>query len=211
MIHFLLSNCRYWRDEFHLDGFRFDGVTSMLYTDHGLDKTFTTYDDYFNDQVDNDALTCLTLANKLIHKLKPDALTIAEDMYHNMHLDHNNISVERGVALHKMIRLITLAIGGEGYLNFMGNEFGHPEWIDFPREGNDWSFQYARRQWSLRDDPNLIYYHLAEFDKEMIKIADTFNLLDPDDRGDLICNHILDKLICFQRAQLIFIFNFNPR
>ncbi len=295
VIHFLLSNCRYWLDEFHFDGFRFDGITSMVYTHHGLGKAFTTYDDYFDGSVDSDALAYLTLANKLIHTIRPDALTIAEDMsgmpglgsaivkggigfdyrlgmgipdywiktikhvkdedwnlgelwheltnrrhnektisyaeshdqalvgdqtlifrligedmYHHMHRDSDRITVDRGVALHKMIRLITLAIGGEGYLNFMGNEFGHPEWIDFPREGNNWSFHHARRQWRLRDDPDLIYSHLAEFDKEIIKIATACDLLDAEDQGQLICHKSSDKLICFKRAQLIFIFNFNP-
>ncbi len=222
VLHFLLSNCRYWLEEFKVDGFRFDGVTSMLYRHHGLGKAFTSYDDYFNESVDEDALAYLALANSVIHDLKPDAVTIAEEvsgmpglarpqndggigfdyrfamgvpdhwikltkdtldeawdmghlwyeltnrrhdertisyaeshdqalvgdqtlifrligkeMYDQMAVDSRHLSVDRGMALHKMIRLITLATAGHGYLNFMGNEFGHPEWIDFPREGNN--------------------------------------------------------------------------
>ncbi|MGB5991927.1 MAG: alpha-amylase family glycosyl hydrolase, partial [Desulfobacterales bacterium] len=234
VLHFLLSNCRFWLDEYRVDGFRFDGVTSMLYLHHGLSKAFTSYDDYFDASVDEDALTYLSLANKLIHNIRPDAVTIAEDisgmpglavphssggigfdyrfamgisdnwirlvkdvpdekwhmghlwhelnnrrwdektisyaeshdqalvgdktlifrmigsdMYNAMHSGGENLKVDRGLALHKLIRLITLSTAGNGYLNFMGNEFGHPEWIDFPREGNNWSFKYARRQWHL--------------------------------------------------------------
>ncbi|MEE4605817.1 MAG: alpha-amylase family glycosyl hydrolase, partial [Desulfobacteraceae bacterium] len=263
VLHFLLSNCRFWLDEFHFDGFRFDGITSMLYLHHGMNKAFTTYDDYFSDDVDEEALTYLALANKLIHNLKPEACTIAEDvsgmpglaatmnnggfgfdyrfamgvpdnwiklikevpdenwplghiwheltnrradektisyaeshdqalvgdksiifrliaedMYDHMRIGDETIRVDRGMALHKMIRLITLATAGAGYLNFMGNEFGHPEWIDFPREGNNWSCKYARRQWHLVDDPNLKYQFLARFDHDMIALSKKFKLLD---------------------------------
>jgi 1,4-alpha-glucan branching enzyme len=242
VLHFLLSNCRFWLDEYRVDGFRFDGVTSMLYDHHGLSKAFASYNDYFDGSVDEDALTYLTLANKVIHAIRPDAVTIAEDvsgmpglgvhpedggagfdfrfamgvpdhwirltkdirdedwhlgnlwfelnnrrpdertisyaeshdqalvgdqslmfrlcgaeMYGHMHRDDDHMKVARAVALHKMIRLITIATAGHGYLNFMGNEFGHPEWIDFPREGNGWSYQYARRQWHLVDSPDLKY------------------------------------------------------
>ena len=238
VLHFLLSNCRFWMDEFRVDGFRFDGVTSMLYLGHGLARVFTSYDDYFGDDVDEDALAYLSLANELIHQLLPDAVTIAEDvsgfpglalplaeggtgfdyrfamgvadtwielakdlpdetwpigklwheltnrrrdeatisyaeshdqalvgdqtlifrllgprMYDGMSVTSEDIAVERGIALHKMIRLATLGTAGHGYLNFMGNEFGHPEWIDFPREGNHWSYAYARRQWALGGRP----------------------------------------------------------
>ncbi len=294
VLHFLLSNCRYWLDEFRFDGFRFDGVTSMLYLDHGLGRNFVSYADYFNDTIDEDALTYLALANRLVHALRPDALTVAEDvsgmpglaappseggfgidfrfamgvpdhwiklikevpdehwpvghlwheltnrrreektiayaeshdqalvgdqsiifrligadMYRHMQIADANLRVDRGVALHKMIRLITLAAGGHGYLNFMGNEFGHPEWIDFPREGNGWSFRYARRQWHLADDPQLKYRFLNRFDREMIALATAWRIFESGEphllheRGDAL-------VIAFERAGLVFVFNFHP-
>jgi 1,4-alpha-glucan branching enzyme len=83
------------------------------------------------------------------------------DIYDCMSVDQpETLVVTRGMALHKMIRLITFALGGEGYLTFMGNEFGHPEWIDFPREGNNWSYHYAIRRWDIADDNNLRYSRL---------------------------------------------------
>ena len=294
VLHFLLSNCRFWLDEYHLDGFRFDGVTSMLYLHHGLEKAFTSYNDYFAGSVDEDALTYLALANKVIHDIKSDAITIAEDisgmpclaiplseggtgfdyrfamgisdhwvklvkhvtdenwpmgylwyelnnrrkgektisyveshdqalvgdqslifrligaqMYDNMRVDSDNIIIDRGIALHKMIRLITLCASGNGYLNFMGNEFGHPEWIDFPREGNNWSFRYARRQWSLAYDKNLRYHYLLNFDRDMISLATTFHVLKSSE-PHLIVEHDMDKVIIFERSGLLFAFNFNP-
>ena len=294
VLHFLLSNCRFWLDEFHFDGFRFDGITSMLYLHHGMNKAFTTYDDYFSDDVDEEALTYLALANKLIHNLKPEACTIAEDvsgmpglaatmnnggfgfdyrfamgvpdnwiklikevpdenwplghiwheltnrradektisyaeshdqalvgdksiifrliaedMYYHMRIGDETIRVDRGMALHKMIRLITLATAGAGYLNFMGNEFGHPEWIDFPREGNNWSCKYARRQWHLVDDPNLKYQFLARFDHDMIALSKKFKLLDAPG-PNLLYEHSDHKIIIFERAGLVFAFNFHP-
>ncbi|MDY6971225.1 MAG: alpha amylase C-terminal domain-containing protein [Thermodesulfobacteriota bacterium] len=294
VLHFLLSNCRFWFDEYHVDGFRFDGVTSMLYLDHGLEKTFTSYDDYFDDNVDEDALTYLALANKLVHDIRPDAVTIAEDisgmpglaasnnnagisfdyrmamgipdlwirilkekkdedwpmnhlwfeltnrradektigyaeshdqalvgdktllfrlidsdMYYDMCLSDENIKVDRGIALHKMIRLITLATSGNGYLNFMGNEFGHPDWIDFPREGNGWSYKYARRQWHLVDDRDLKYGLLARFDRDMISLARRSCILESPEIS-LLFEHSDDKVTAFQRAGLIFVFNFHP-
>lgn len=294
VLHFLLSNCRYWLDEFKVDGFRFDGITSMLYLHHGLEKTFTGYADYFDDQVDENALCYLALANQVIHRLRPDAITIAEDvsgmpglarpwskggigfdyrfamgvpdywikltkdtpdefwpmgdlwyelnnrradektisyteshdqalvgdqtlifrligarMYRHMHHHDQDLAVARGIALHKMIRLITLATAGHGYLTFMGNEFGHPEWIDFPREGNQWSYHYARRQWSLRDNADLKYRQLADFDRQMIALAREARLpADPGAR--LLREHNTDKMIIFERAGLIFAFNFHP-
>jgi 1,4-alpha-glucan branching enzyme len=292
--HFLLSNCRYWLDEFKLDGFRFDGITSMLYTHHGLGTAFTSYDDYFNDDVDEDALTYLSLANRVIHSIRPDAITIAEDisgmpglalpiseggwgfdyrfamgvpdywikmlkdtrdddwhmgglwheltnrrqeektisyaeshdqalvgdktiifrlidahMYDHMAIGDNHLAVERGIALHKMIRLITLATAGHGYLNFMGNEFGHPEWIDFPRQGNSWSYAHARRQWHLVDDPHLKYRLLYAFDKAMLHLARQVNLLGHSGMR-LLCEHSDDKVLVFERAGLVFAFNFHP-
>ncbi|MEJ2728858.1 MAG: alpha amylase C-terminal domain-containing protein [Deltaproteobacteria bacterium] len=295
VLHFLLSNCRFWLDEYHLDGFRFDGITSMLYRHHGFNKAFTSYDDYYDAGVDEEALTYLALANEVIHTVRPDALTIAEDvsgmpglavaaekggfgfdfrfamgvpdfwikliketpdehwplehmwheltnrrsdektisyaeshdqalvgdqsiifrligadMYDHMHIDSQNIKVDRGLALQKMIRMITLASAGNGYLNFMGNEFGHPEWIDFPREGNNWSYHYARRQWHLVDDENLKYQFLARFDRDMIALAKTHHLLDKADLR-LIYVYSDNKIIVFKRADLLFAFNFHPR
>lgn len=294
VLHFLLSNCRFWLDEYHFDGFRFDGVTSMLYLDHGLEKTFSGYDDYFGANVDEDALAYLALANKVIHTLRPDAITIAEDvsgmpglaapreeggvgfdyrlamgvpdfwikllketpdehwpighlyyeltnrradektigyaeshdqaivgdktiifrlidadMYTHMNVFETTLQVDRGIALHKLIRLITLATAGNGYLNFMGNEFGHPEWIDFPRAGNNWSYHYARRQWHLRDDTNLRYHFLAEFDKAMMRLAAEFGLLNSPG-PHLILENRTNLLLGFQRAGLVFLFCFHP-
>ena len=294
VLHFLLSNCRYWLDEFHFDGFRFDGVTSMLYLEHGLKRVFTSYNDYFDDSVDEDALTYLALANRVIHDVRPSSITIAEDvsgmpglavaqseggfgfdyrfamgvpdywirlikdyndedwptghlwfeltnrrsdektisyaeshdqalvgdktlifrligedMYHHMGIDDNNAKVARGIALHKMIRLITLTTAGNGYLNFMGNEFGHPDWIDFPREGNNWSFKHARRQWHLADDTNLKYHLLARFDRDMIALAKTHHLLETPVL-QLLHEDSTKKIIAFKRDDLIFAFNFNP-
>ena len=294
VLHFLLSNCRFWLDEYRFDGFRFDGITSMLYLHHGMNKAFTSYDDYFDDSVDEDALTYLALAGKLIHTLRPDARTIAEDvsgmpglaaplaaggygfdyrfamgvpdnwiklikevpdedwpigqiwheltnrreeentisyaeshaqalvgdksiifrlidadMYNHMQVDDQHIRVDRGMALHKMIRLVTLATAGAGYLNFMGNEFGHPEWIDFPREGNNWSYHYARRQWHLADDPGLKYKLNADFDRDMIAMAKNFQLLDTPG-PHLVYEHADNKLMVFRRAGLLFVFNFHP-
>ena len=294
VLHFLLSNCRFWLDEFHLDGFRFDGITSMLYLHHGMNKAFTSYDDYYDDSVDEEALAYLALANKVIHEVRPDAITIAEDvsgmpglavpiesggfgfdyrfamgvpdfwiklikekadehwplshlwheltnrrsdertisyaeshdqalvgdqsiifrligadMYDHMHIDSENIKVDRGLALQKMIRLITMATASNGYLNFMGNEFGHPEWIDFPREGNNWSYHYARRQWHLVDDDRLKYQFLARFDRDMIELAKTHRLLDTPDLR-LLYEHSDNKVVVFERAGLLFAFNFHP-
>jgi 1,4-alpha-glucan branching enzyme len=294
VLHFLLSNCRFFLDEYRFDGFRFDGVTSMLYRDHGLDRPFLSYADYFNENVDEDALTYLALANRVIHRVRPNTLTVAEDvsgmpglaapqknggfgfdfrfamgipdywiklikevpdehwpmgqlwheltnrrrdektisyaeshdqalvgdqsiifrlvgeeMYTLMRVSDHSLRVDRGVALHKMIRLITLATAGSGYLTFMGNEFGHPEWIDFPREGNGWSFRYARRQWQLVDDPGLKYRFLAAFDSDMIAFAKEhriFSGMDPH----LLHEHWEDKVIAFQRGPLLLAFNFHP-
>jgi 1,4-alpha-glucan branching enzyme len=294
VIHFLLSNCRYWLDAFHVDGFRFDGITSMLYTHHGLERAFGGYDDYFGEAVDEDALAYLALANDVIHAVRPDALTVAEDisgmpglalpladggagfdyrfsmgvpdywirlvketpdedwpmghlwheltnrrreertisyaeshdqalvgdktlmfrladaaMYDHMAADDPDLTVDRAMALHKMIRLATLATAGHGYLNFMGNEFGHPDWIDFPREGNAWSYRYARRQWHLVDDPGLKYHRLAEFDRQMIDLFTRGDLLATD-QPELQWNHDGDNILAFMRAGWVFAFNFHP-
>lgn len=292
VLHFLLSNCRYYMEEYHVDGFRFDGVTSMLYYHHGLNKVFTSYEDYFNGDVDLEAVTYLTLANDLIHEINPRAVTVAEDvsgmiglavpvekggigfdyrmamgvtdmwfklfdiadenwnmfyMYHeltNRRKDEKTISyvechdqaivggqtaifrligkdmytamsklftnfnVGRGLALHKMARLATLACADSGYLNFMGNEFGHPEWIDFPREGNNWSYRYARRQWNLTDDENLYYGDLLAFDHAMMSLEKDYKFLDF--KINLLKILDYDKVFAFERGGLWFFFNFNP-
>ena len=294
VMHFLLSNCRFWLEEYRFDGFRFDGVTSMLYYDHGLERSFSSYDYYFDGGQDGDAIIYLTLANELIHEVNPQAITIAEEMsgipglaepfekggigfdyrlamgipdywikiikerrdenwdvselfreltarrahektiayaeshdqalvgdktiifrlldkemYWYMNKGSQNLIIERGIALHKMIRLVTFSTSGGGYLNFIGNEFGHPEWIDFPREGNNWSYKYARRQWNLVDNHDLRYHHLADFDREMLALQKEFQFLDRP-----WCNKLLDnpgdQVLAYERGVLLFVFNFNP-
>ncbi|MFP4289027.1 MAG: alpha amylase C-terminal domain-containing protein [Bacteroidales bacterium] len=294
VLHFLLSNCKYWIDEYNFDGYRFDGVTSMLYNDHGLGNAFTEYGQYYDGNQDDDAIVYLKLANKLIHQVYPDAITVAEEMsgmpgiatsqqeggygfdyrlamgipdywiktikekplekwdvgnmfhnlsnkrkdektihyaeshdqalvgdktlifwlmdkemYYNMHISHQNIIVENGIALHKMIRLLTIATAGNGYLNFMGNEFGHPEWIDFPNVHNNWSYHYARRQWSLVENENLRYQFLNKFDKEMIKFAKKKNLIQKELHYPRVQNEG-DQVLVFERGKYLFVFNFNP-
>lgn len=294
VLHFLLSNVKYWIREYHFDGFRFDGVTSMLYYSHGLGQSFTNYADYFNGGEDDNAICYLTLANVLIHQLDKNAITIAEevsgmpglavkfedggfgfdyrmamnipdywiktikeqsdenwkpssifwevknrrtdektisyceshdqalvgdktiifrlidaDMYwHFKKGDENEVS-RRGIALHKMIRLVTLAAINGGYLNFMGNEFGHPEWIDFPREGNGWSYKYARRQWNLVDNKELCYHWLGDFDREMLQVVKSQKNFCKSPIIEIWHNDG-DQVLAFMRGDLIFVFNFSP-
>ncbi len=293
VLHFLLSNLKYWMETFHFDGFRFDGVTSMLYHDHGLGSAFTDYSMYFSMNTDVEAVTYLQLANELIHELNPNALSVAEDMsgmpgmcipiadggigfdyrlsmgvpdlwikmlkesedeywnmdklwyeltsrrpkeknigyseshdqalvgdktimfrlcdaemYTHMNKFGGSVIIDRGIALHKMIRLLTASLAGEGYLNFMGNEFGHPEWIDFPREGNGWSYHYCRRQWSLVDNPNLRYRELNDFDKTMLKLLKEEKILEQKTVSRWI--HQDDKIIIYTKGDIVFAFNFNP-
>ncbi len=295
VLHFLLSNCKYWLEEYHLDGFRFDGVTSMLYYSHGLGETFTNYGDYFNGQQDENAICYLTLANRLIHQVNPQAITIAEevsgmpglatpcqeggygfdyrmamnipdywiktikeridedwkpssmfwevtnrrkdektisyveshdqalvgdktiifrlidaDMYWHMQKGDENYTVHRGIALHKMIRLLTATTINGGYLNFMGNEFGHPEWIDFPREGNGWSCKYARRQWDLVDNKNLTYHYMGDFDIAMLKLIKSVRYFQKSPLREIWHND-QDQVLAYMRKDLIFVFNFNPK
>jgi len=292
--HFLLSNCKYWLEEFHFDGFRFDGITSMLYYDHGLESDFVSYKQYFDGNQDKDAIVYITLANKLIHEFNQDATTVAEDMsgmpglaasiasggmgfdyrlamgvpdiwikmvkdipdeewdlgyllheltqhrteekvisyceshdqalvgdktlifrladkemYTSMSIFTPSLIVDRAMALHKMIRLFTFMTAGGGYLTFMGNEFGHPEWIDFPREGNGWSYKYARRQWSLADDELLKYRFLNEFDRAMIETGKRHGLPRLQLTESLLVNNA-DKIIAFRRGDLVTVMNFNP-
>ena len=293
VLHFLLSNVKYWLEEFHFDGFRFDGVTSMLYHDHGLGSAFVNYGMYFSLNTDTDAITYLMLANDLIKEINPKALTIAEDMsgmpgmclpikdggigfdyrlsmgvpdlwikylkdvsddywnmgalwwelnsrrpkekvigyceshdqalvgdktimfrlcdanmYTSMNKGNNDSVIFRGVSLHKMIRLITSSLAGDGYLNFMGNEFGHPEWIDFPREGNGWSYHYCRRQWNLVDNPDLMYMGLNDFDKAMISLLKKEKILAKN--AELLLIHEDDKILSYKKGEDLFVFNFHP-
>ncbi len=294
VVHFLLSNCKYWLEEFGFDGFRFDGVTSMIYYSHGMGESFTGYDDYYNGHQDDEAICYLTLANQLIHQVKPQAVTIAEEvsgmpglaypiagggygfdyrmamnipdywirmlkekrdedwnpldmlynltnrrqdeltvsyveshdqalvgdktvifrlvdasMYWHFRIGDEDDAARRGIALHKMIRLLTLSTISGAYLNFMGNEWGHPEWIDFPREGNSWSYKYARRQWHLVDDPTLCYHYLGDFDRKMIS---TIKLV-PRFQSTRVQNIWYDEacqILVIMRGRLLFVFNFSP-
>ena len=291
--HFLLSNLKYWMEEFRFDGFRFDGVTSMCYYHHG----YTEFDDrskYFSPEVNEDALLYLSLANRLVHGLYAEAVTIAEDvsgmpgmcvpiddggtgfdyrlamaepdfwikqlkerrdedwnihemwnvmtdrlpgigtvayceshdqalvgdqtiafrlmdreMYNHMDRVSQNVAVERGMALHKMIRLFTIALGGDAYLNFMGNEFGHPEWIDFPREGNGWSYAHARRQWSLASNGFLRYAFLNDFDRDMIHLMKKYRVLEMGYAWNLGMDEG-NQTIVFNHDDLVFVFNWHP-
>ena len=293
VIHFLLSNLKYWMEVFHFDGFRFDGVTSMLYWDHGLGTSFMSYDKYFSMNTDLDAVTYLQLANELIHQINPNAITIAEDMsgmpgmclpirqggigfdyrlsmgmpdlwirtikeqtdemwdlgklwyelnsrrpgeknvgyceshdqalvgdktlmfrlcdqqmYWCMGANDRDMTIDRGMALHKMIRLLTATLGGEGYLTFMGNEFGHPEWIDFPREGNGWSYHYCRLQWSLADDPYLKYQFLLDFEKDMVTRIKSARVLQGKDVQLMLDNEA--KTLVYKKGGCVFAYNFHP-
>lgn len=295
VIHFLLSNCKFWLEEYKFDGFRFDGVTSMLYYSHGLGEAFCNYGDYFNGHQDGNAICYLTLANELIHQVNPKAISIAEevsgmpglaakvedggygfdyrmamnipdywiktikekidedwkpssmfwevtnrrqdektisyaeshdqalvgdktiifrlidaDMYWHMQKGDENYVVNRGIALHKMIRLLTSSTINGGYLNFMGNEFGHPEWIDFPREGNGWSCKYARRQWDLVDNKNLAYHYMGDFDAEMLKVIKSVKDFQATPVQEIWHNDG-DQILAYGRKDLIFVFNFNPK
>ena len=292
VLHFLLSNLKYWQTEFHFDGFRFDGVTSMLYLDHGLGVAFSDQKQYFSMNTDLEAVTYLQLANELVRQVNPNAITIAEDtsalpglalpidvggvgfdyrlamgepdmwirllkevpdeywdlnniyyelsirrpqervigyveshdqalvgdktamfrmcdqeMYWGMDKSYRSLTIDRAMALHKMLRLLTMSLGGEGYLTFMGNEFGHPEWIDFPREGNGWSYHYCRRQWSLADNEALKYSFLNAFEKDMVAMAKKQKVLSGHDKQLLL--HQDDKVMVYKKGGAIFAYNFH--
>ena len=293
VIHFLLSNLKYWLEEYHFDGFRFDGVTSMLYHDHGLGTCFDCPEKYFSMNTDTEAVTYLQLATTLVRQVRPHAILISEDMsampgmclpikdggigfdyrlamgepdlwirllqevqdehwdlnqiyyeltcrrpgekvigyceshdqalvgdktlmfrlcdaemYYNMHKTSQSPVIDRGMALHKLIRLLTATLGGEGYLTFMGNEFGHPEWIDFPREGNGWSYHHCRRQWSLAEDPGLRYRYLLEFEKALIRTVKRYRLLGAGDIQLSLDNE--KKTLCWLKGTLLFAANLHP-
>jgi 1,4-alpha-glucan branching enzyme len=293
VLRYLLSNVRFWLEEFRFDGMRFDGVTSMLYLDHGLGRDFASYDDYFSDNVDEDAVAYLKMANLLAHEISPTATTIAEEvsgmagtarpvsegglgfdyrlamgvpdlwikylkerrdedwnlgdlygalmnrrrnekhigyaeshdqalvgdktiafwlmdqnMYSGMSKFSHDIVIDRGLALHKMIRLLSFSLAGEGYLTFMGNEFGHPEWIDFPRQGNNYSHHYARRQWSLVDQPHLRYHELRDFDRAMMRLDDNYGVLE-DSLVEQLAIDEPNRQLVYRRGPLVFAFNFH--
>lgn len=295
VIHFLLSNLKFWLDTYHFDGFRFDGVTSMLYHDHGLGTAFTDYSKYFSLNTDIEAVTYLMLANELTHLFNPSATTIAEDMsampgmalpissggigfdyrlsmgipdfwikqlkektdnsldllslwwelttrrpgeknigyseshdqalvgdktimmwladeeiYWKMDFNSQSLKIDRAIALHKLIRLITFSLAGEGYLNFMGNEFGHPEWLDFPRQENHDDFQHARRQWSLADNKDLRFQYLLTFDQAMINLERHYKFLESPEPVQQLWIKNSDKLLAYKKGQLLFVFNFHP-
>ena len=294
-LQLLLSNVRYWLEEYHFDGYRFDGVTSMLYKNHGIGETFDDPWKYFGDNIDNDAVTYLQLANKLIHDIDNQNITIAEDvsgmpgicakiedggigfdyrlgmglpdfwikvlkdqtdeqwnmheffftmtnrlsdvktiayaeshdqalvgdktlafrlmdkeMYTAMAKNQQNLIIDRGIALHKMIRFFTICLGGDAWLNFMGNEFGHPEWIDFPRYDNGWSYKYAKRQWSLSDNGYLKYHWLGDFDKAMIDFVKKTRLLASNPAWLLEADEE-NKTIIFEKNNFIFVFNWGQK
>ena len=292
VLNFLLSNCKYWLEEFRFDGYRFDGITSMLYWDHGINKDFTEYSLYYDGNQDESAITYLALANRVIHQVDPEAITIAEDMsgmpgvaspleyggmgfdyrmnmgtpdywikllkekrdeewhvgdlfyeltnkreeehtisyaeshdqalvgdktiffrlvdkaiYTSMSVFDKSVIIDRGMSLHKMIRLVTIGTAADGYLNFMGNEWGHPEWIDFPREGNGWSY-HARRLWSLVDDENLRFRFLNVFDKSMIQMVNDTRVFHW--RPEPLVRDNERQVLIFTRGDYLFVFNFNP-
>ena len=293
VLHFLLSNLKFWQTEYHFDGFRFDGVTSMLYHDHGLGTSFDHNSKYFSLNTHVEAVTYLQLACQTVRQVNPNAILIAEDMsampgmclpveeggigfdyrlamgepdmwirllketpdeywdlnkiyyelvirrphekvigyceshdqalvgdktimfrlcdqemYWSMEKSKQSLVIDRGMALHKLLRLLTMSLGGEGYLTFMGNEFGHPEWIDFPREGNGWSYHYCRRQWSLADNPDLKYEYLNAFEQAMIALAKEQHILSGGETQLLLNN--TDKVLAYRKADTVFVFNLHP-
>lgn len=132
-----------------------------------------------------------------------------KEMYTNMSVSsETTLVIDRGMALHKIMRLLTHSLGGEGYLNFIGNEFGHPEWLDFPRDANNHSHNYARRQWHLVDDQNLRYKYLNAFDTAMNEAEQRYGWLHKNPATCIRTNEA-NKIISFERAGLIFVFNFH--
>ncbi|MDR0299325.1 MAG: alpha amylase C-terminal domain-containing protein [Streptococcaceae bacterium] len=295
VIHFLLSNLKFWMDIYKFDGFRFDGVTSMLYHDHGLGSSFDSYGKYFSMNTDIEAVSYLMLATELIHDIKADATCIAEDMsampgmalpiseggigfdyrlsmgvpdywikqlkeksddqldlmglwwelttrrpgeknigyaeshdqalvgdksifmwlanemvYYGMRRDQESLVVDRAIALHKLIRLVTFSLAGEGYLNFIGNEFGHPEWLDFPRLGNGDSYQQARRIWSLSENEELKYKWLGDFDKAMTGLEHSYKFIEKTESLQQRWIKNEDHLLAFQKGDILLAFNFDP-
>jgi 1,4-alpha-glucan branching enzyme len=130
-------------------------------------------------------------------------------MYWHLKKGDENDVVNRGISLHKMIRLVTASTINGGYLNFMGNEFGHPEWIDFPREGNGWSYKYARRQWNLVDNKELCYHWLGDFDREMLRVIKSERNFNRTKIVEIWHNDG-DQILAYMRGDLVFVFNFSP-
>jgi len=283
---FLLSNCRYWLEEFNIDGFRFDAVGNMIYLDHGLDDDFSHVGRCFygkdgQNRLDENGVLYLSLANTLVHELAPHAITLAEefsgapgmscspdnaglgfdyrfamglpdfwakfieegrtmgqmwheltnrrhydktisytechdqcingddafiwrmikdDMYTHMSVFSDSWKCSRGVALHKLMRFITLGSAGQGWLNFMGNEFGHPEWID--------AEDYAHRQWHLAETTHLKYSKLDAFDRNLLRLVREYP--EQFQRGPRFRYiHEEERILAFERGTLLFVFNFH--
>jgi 1,4-alpha-glucan branching enzyme len=133
-----------------------------------------------------------------------------EQIYSNMSIfTEETPKIFRGMALHKLIRLVSMTLGSNGYLNFMGNEFGHPEWIDFPREGNNWSYKYCRRQWDLSSRTDLRYHQLNNFDHMMLSLDTKFGVLSAKHQY-VRTSRDDDKILVYERGDLLFVFNWNP-
>lgn len=284
---FLLSNCRYWMEEYHVDGFRFDAVGNMIYLDHGFGDDFSHVGRCFytaagSNRVDQDGVLYLELANTLVHELRPQSLTIAEEfsgmpgmtsppsegglgfdhrfamgipdfwgkfikegrsvgmlwyemtnrrryertisyvachdqcingkdamiwrligdeMYTQMSCLRDSWNTSRGLALYKLMRLVTLATAAHGYLSFMGDEFGHPEWID--------GEAYAHRQWHLAERDDLRYADLAAFDRDCLREIVGRHL--EQFRTQVRLRHLDEdsRTLAFERDRLLFVFNFH--
>ena len=294
-VSYLLSNARYWIEEYGIDGFRVDGVTSILYNDHGIGHTGFTDNDYLGSNLNQSGLLYLVLLCKLAHELRPDFILIAEDvsglpglarpallggvgfdyrlqmglpdffesvakdvmddgispsriwhalvsrrfderhigyveshdqaivggqslifrllgpkMYTDMHAETQSHDVHLAVAVVNVAKSIVFFLGGEAWMSFIGNEFGHPDWVEFPTPDNDDCFEYAYRKWYLATDSALMYEKMAAFDRDLMhqrKIAVTWDesymtapLLDDNrklsvfhrDRVVLVCNTTTD-------------------
>jgi len=129
-------------------------------------------------------------------------------MYTSMDKIQHTPAIDRAIDMHKLIRFSTLILASDGYLNFMGNEFGHPEWIDFPREGNGWSYKYARRQWSLAENGYLKYQWLENFDKAMLKFIRKYRVFSKPQAVSLWIDQE-KKILAFSRGDLLYLFNMN--
>lgn len=283
---FLLSNLRYWLEEYHVDGFRFDAVGNMLYKDFGVDDNFSHTGRCFygkdgKPRTNNEGELYIALANHLIHEINPKGISIAEefsgmpgltclpkdgglgfdarfamgipdywekfikkpqdlgsmwyemnnhrpydhtisyvechdqcinghdamiwrllgdDMYNAMLMETETWKVSRGLAFYRLMRLITLATADKGYLNFMGNEFGHPEWLD--------AEEHAHRQWRLAEDTSLKYACLNAWDQaQMQLVSDNIESFKTPAMFRYI--HEDKRLLAFERGALLFVFNFN--
>lgn len=290
VLHFLLSNLKWWVVEYQIDGFQFHSLSSMMYTHNGF-ATFTgEMEEYCNQYVDKDALIYLILANEMLHELHPDIITIAEDatfypglceptsqgglgfdywvnlsvsemwlwllenapyqewnmnkivsvLVNNqqshekmlLYTENHNQSISGGrsfaeiilrkfkeqpfgsedvtfrvSSLHNMVKLITFSISGSAYLNFMGNEFGHPNRVEFPMPSNNYSFNFANRRWDLLLEG--VHNNLFKFDMDMMRMDEHEQILS---RGLPKVHHVNDfnMVISYIRGPLLFICNFHP-